>query len=55
MTPRERQALMRVIFYLLSCISYIAGARVPDDIGREIEILEKGESNAKNKRRAKSK
>jgi len=55
MTPRERKALMRVIFYLIGCLSYIAGGSVPDDIGKELKILEKGENNAKTGRCAKSK
>lgn len=55
MTPRERQALMHIILYLLACLSYIAGARVPDSISEELNILQKGENNAKNRRCTKSK
>ena len=47
MTPRERQALIRIIFYLFGCLSYIAGTHIPDSISKEIEILQKGKNNGK--------
>lgn len=45
MTNEERKALISIIYYLLSVVAYLAGAKVPDNIAKNIETLEKGKSN----------
>lgn len=45
MANEERKALLNIIYYLLSVVAYLAGSRVPNNIAKNIETLEKGKSN----------
>jgi hypothetical protein len=39
MSKKEKSALLNVIFYIFGCITYLAGAKIPDHIAKDLEIL----------------
>lgn len=39
MTKQERAALLRIIFYIFGCLTYLAGNIVPDSIAKDLETL----------------
>ncbi|MBQ8465324.1 MAG: hypothetical protein IJ545_04865 [Alphaproteobacteria bacterium] len=39
MTEKEKRALLNILFYIFGCMIYLAGAKIPDNIVKDLKTL----------------